>query len=131
MAIITFLIIGWILNWFKFERLFIQAFKELFGKDVTKATYYFLFLFVGVFGEIVLLFKVLTMNLSCIDETRGSQTVTREHENVALFQDDHGELANISDVMKKKFCELKVNLQFCFCEFDGPRSRTCYVKILG
>ena len=57
MAIITFLGIGWILNWFKFERLIIQAFKELFSKEITKATYYFLFFCVGVFGEIVLLFQ--------------------------------------------------------------------------
>lgn len=57
MAIITFLIIGWILNWFKFERLIIQAFKELFSKDITKATYYFLFFCVGVLGEIILLFQ--------------------------------------------------------------------------
>lgn len=57
MAIITFLIIGWILSWFKFERLMIQAFKELFSKDITKATYYFLFFCLGVFGDLVLLFQ--------------------------------------------------------------------------
>ena len=57
MAIITFILVGWILSWFKFERLIIQAIKELFNKDITKATYYFLFLYVGVFGEIVLLFQ--------------------------------------------------------------------------
>lgn len=57
MAIITFLIISWILTWFKFEKMFIKAFKELFGKDITEATYYFSFLCVGAFGEIVLLFQ--------------------------------------------------------------------------
>jgi len=57
MAIITFLIIGWILSLFKFEQLIIQAFKELFSKDITKATYYFMFFCIGVFGEIVLLFQ--------------------------------------------------------------------------
>lgn len=57
MAILTFLLIGWILSLVKFDRLFIQAFKELFNKDVTKATYYFLFLCVGVLGEIILLFQ--------------------------------------------------------------------------
>lgn len=57
MAIITFLIIGWILSWCKFEELVIQAFKELFSKDITKATYYFLFLCLGAFGEIVLLLE--------------------------------------------------------------------------
>ncbi|MFF2754986.1 hypothetical protein ACFVR1_14700 [Psychrobacillus sp. NPDC058041] len=57
MAIITFLIVGWILNWFKFEQLIIQAFKELFSKEITKATYYFLFFCVGVLGEIFLFFQ--------------------------------------------------------------------------
>jgi len=57
MAIITFLLIGWILSWFKFERLFIQAFKELFSKEVSSATYYLLFLCIGIFGEVVLLFQ--------------------------------------------------------------------------
>ncbi|MNI80755.1 hypothetical protein D3C73_1373140 [compost metagenome] len=54
MAIITLLIIAWILNWFKFDRLFIQALKELFNKQVSSATYYFLFLCLGIFGDIVL-----------------------------------------------------------------------------
>lgn len=57
MAILTFLGIAWILSLFKFDQLFIQAFKELFSRDVTKATYYFVFLCIGVFGEIVLLFQ--------------------------------------------------------------------------
>ncbi|REB05157.1 hypothetical protein DVB69_15440 [Sporosarcina sp. BI001-red] len=57
MAILTFLIIAWILTLFNFEQLVIQAFKELFGKDITKATYYFLFLVIGIFGEIVLLLQ--------------------------------------------------------------------------
>lgn len=57
MAIVTFLIIAWILTLFNFEKLVIQAFKELFGKDITQATYYFLFLVIGIFGEIVLLLQ--------------------------------------------------------------------------
>ena len=57
MTILTFLLIGWILNWFKFERLVIQAFKELFNKDISSASYYFLFFCVGVLGDIVLLFQ--------------------------------------------------------------------------
>ncbi|MDW0111109.1 hypothetical protein [Sporosarcina aquimarina] len=57
MAILTFLIIAWVLTLFNFEKLVIQAFKELFGKDITKATYYFLFLAIGIFGEIVLLLQ--------------------------------------------------------------------------
>ncbi|ANY66024.1 hypothetical protein BBD42_05800 [Paenibacillus sp. BIHB 4019] len=57
MAILTFLLIGWVLNWFKFERVFSQAFKELFNKEVSSASYYFLFFVIGVFGEIVLLIQ--------------------------------------------------------------------------
>ncbi|MBM7615520.1 hypothetical protein [Alkaliphilus hydrothermalis] len=57
MSVITFIIVGWILSWFQFERLIIQAFKELFGKEITKATYYFVFFCIGIFGEIVLLFQ--------------------------------------------------------------------------
>jgi len=57
MAIITFLGIGWILSLFKFEGVVIQAFKELFNKDITKATYYFMFFCLGAFGEIVLFFQ--------------------------------------------------------------------------
>ncbi|WOV83684.1 hypothetical protein PGH26_12455 [Sporosarcina jeotgali] len=57
MAILTFLIIAWLLTLFSFEQLVIQAFKELFGKEITKATYYFLFLAIGIFGEIVLLLQ--------------------------------------------------------------------------
>ena len=44
MAILTFLLIGWILSWFGFHKLFIQAFKELFNLEISKASYYFYFL---------------------------------------------------------------------------------------
>ncbi len=57
MAIVTFLITGWILSWFKFDEIIVQTFKELFNKDITKATYYFIFFCLGIFGEIVLLFQ--------------------------------------------------------------------------
>lgn len=57
MAILTFLIIAWFLTLFGFEKLIIQAFKELFNKDITIASYYFLFLIIGVFGELVLLLQ--------------------------------------------------------------------------
>lgn len=57
MTIITFLIVGWILSWFKFDQLMTQAFQELFGKKLTKATYYFMFFCLWVLGEIVLLFQ--------------------------------------------------------------------------
>lgn len=57
MVIITFIIVGWILSWFKFEGLIIQAFKELFGKEISKATYYFMFFVLGILGEIVILFQ--------------------------------------------------------------------------
>ncbi|OOR11574.1 hypothetical protein BW897_16790 [Bacillus cereus] len=43
MMIIIFLLTGWILSWFKFDKLFIQAFKELFNKEITIASYYFMF----------------------------------------------------------------------------------------
>ncbi|RLQ92311.1 hypothetical protein [Falsibacillus albus] len=57
MAIAGFLLIAWILSWFKFEMLFIQAFKELFSKDITKASYYFIFFCIGTIGDIVLFFN--------------------------------------------------------------------------
>ncbi|WP_342599503.1 hypothetical protein MHB48_19750 [Psychrobacillus sp. FSL H8-0483] len=57
MTIVVFLIIAWILSWFKFEQIFIQAFQELFNKEVTKASYYFIFFCIGVIGDITLLFK--------------------------------------------------------------------------
>ena len=57
MAIVTFLLIAWILSWFKFDTLFIQAFKELFKKDITIASYYFLFFCIGLIGDLTLFFK--------------------------------------------------------------------------
>jgi len=57
MSIITFILIGWILSWFKFERIIITAFKELFGKEITKSTYYLLFFCLGVLGEFALFFQ--------------------------------------------------------------------------
>ncbi|MCI1615632.1 MULTISPECIES: hypothetical protein [Heyndrickxia] len=57
MAIIGFLILGWILSWFDFQELFIQAFNELFNKDISTASYYLVFFSIGLIGDIVLLFK--------------------------------------------------------------------------
>ncbi|BCB03909.1 hypothetical protein [Bacillus sp. KH172YL63] len=57
MTIVTFLLIAWMLSWFKFERLFIQAFKELFHKEVTVASYYFIFFCIGTLGDITLFFN--------------------------------------------------------------------------
>lgn len=57
MAIITFLLIAWILSWFEFDTLFIQAFKELFKMSITNATYYFVFFGIGIFGDIILFLK--------------------------------------------------------------------------
>ena len=57
MAIVTFLIIGWILSWFGFDKLFIQAFKELIKLNITNASYYFVFFCIGFFGDLILLFK--------------------------------------------------------------------------
>jgi hypothetical protein len=57
MTIISFILIGWVLSWFKFEQLFIQAFKELFNKDITVASYYFIFFCIGAIGDLALLFN--------------------------------------------------------------------------
>lgn len=54
MNIICFLLIGWILSWFKFERVVIRSFKELFNKEITIASYYFIFFCVGAIGDMVL-----------------------------------------------------------------------------
>lgn len=52
--IVSFLLIGWILSWFKFNYMFNQVFKELFKKDITIASYYFVFFCVGTIGDLVL-----------------------------------------------------------------------------
>jgi len=54
MSIVAFLIIGWILSWFKFDQLFVQSFKELFNKEISKASYYFVFFCIGALGDIIL-----------------------------------------------------------------------------
>lgn len=56
-AIVTFLIINWVLSWFKFNKFFIQAFKELFKLEITIATYYFSFFIIGFIGDIILFFQ--------------------------------------------------------------------------
>ena len=38
MMIVSFLLIGWILSWFKFNNFLIQAFQELFNKEITFAS---------------------------------------------------------------------------------------------
>jgi len=57
MMIISFLLTSWILSWFRFDELFIQALKEIFNKKVTIASYYFVFFCIGAIGDIVLFFK--------------------------------------------------------------------------
>ena len=57
MMIIVFLAIAWILSLFKFEKLFIKAFKELFNKEITLASYYFIFFFIGAMGDLILFFS--------------------------------------------------------------------------
>jgi len=57
MVIVTFLLIGWILSWFGFHKLFIQAFKELFKLDITNASYYFAFFSIGFVGDLILFMK--------------------------------------------------------------------------
>lgn len=57
MMIISFLLTSWILSWFRFDELFIQALKEIFNKKVTIASYYFIFFCIGAIGDIVLFLK--------------------------------------------------------------------------
>ncbi|GGE85468.1 hypothetical protein [Priestia taiwanensis] len=57
MIVISFLVLGWVLSWFKFEQLFIKAFEELFTKHITIASYYFIFFCIGAVGDIALLFN--------------------------------------------------------------------------
>ncbi|WP_432363207.1 hypothetical protein [Sporosarcina sp. UB5] len=57
MMIASFLLTGWILSWFGFEKLFIQSLKELFNKDITVASYYFIFFCIGAIGDFVLFFN--------------------------------------------------------------------------
>jgi len=57
MMIISFLLTSWILSWFKFDELFIQALKELFNKKVTIASYYFIFFGIGAIGDLILFFN--------------------------------------------------------------------------
>ncbi|OBZ16408.1 hypothetical protein [Bacillus sp. FJAT-26390] len=54
MMIVSFLIIAWVLSWFKFNQLFVQAFKELFNKEITIASYYFMFFGIGAIGDLIL-----------------------------------------------------------------------------
>ena len=57
MLIVSFLLIGWILSWFKFNHLFITAFNELFNKEITTASYYFIFFCIGAAGDVILFFR--------------------------------------------------------------------------
>ncbi|WP_077618355.1 hypothetical protein [Bacillus sinesaloumensis] len=57
MMIISFILIGWILSWFTFEKMFIQSFKELFNKEITIASYYFVFFCIGAIGDLILFFN--------------------------------------------------------------------------
>jgi hypothetical protein len=57
MSIVSFLLVAWFLSWFNVNALFVRAIKELFNKEVTDATYYFVFLCIGIIGEIILLFR--------------------------------------------------------------------------
>jgi hypothetical protein len=57
MLIVSFLLIGWILCWFKFNNMFIGAFKELFNMEITIASYYFIFFCIGTIGDLILFIK--------------------------------------------------------------------------
>lgn len=53
MKIIALLIIGWILTLFHIDEFVITAFSEVFNKEVTIATYYFVFLVFGLIFEFI------------------------------------------------------------------------------
>ncbi|QFT87613.1 hypothetical protein FIU87_03025 [Bacillus sp. THAF10] len=57
MTIAAFLIIAWVLSWFGFNRLFVKAIQELFNKEVSSASYYFIFFCIGVIGDLILFFR--------------------------------------------------------------------------
>ncbi len=56
MAIVNFLIIAWVLSWFKFNKLFIQAFKELFKFEI-RCKRLFCVPCTGILGDIILFFQ--------------------------------------------------------------------------
>lgn len=57
MNIVIFLLVGWILSWFQFDRIFIKGVQELFNKEITKASYYLVFFVIGALGDIAFLFS--------------------------------------------------------------------------
>ena len=63
MMIIAFLISAWVLSWFKFDNLFVKAFRELFNKDITHASYYFIFFCIGAIGDLILFFNQAYVNI--------------------------------------------------------------------
>ena len=48
MAIVTFLLIAWILSWFKFNKMFIHGVQELFHLEISQASYYLVFFGIGL-----------------------------------------------------------------------------------
>lgn len=58
MEILNFLVLAWILQLFNFDHVFIAGTKEVFDKEVTIYSYYFVFFLLGVIYEFLsLIFK--------------------------------------------------------------------------
>jgi hypothetical protein len=51
------LLVAWILTWFGFDDLFIKGFHELFNKEISVATYYMIFLGIGLVIDFLMIFK--------------------------------------------------------------------------
>lgn len=50
--IIEALLVAWILTWFNIDEFVLKALKELFSIEATKASYYFMFLIIGLLASI-------------------------------------------------------------------------------
>lgn len=54
---ISFLLVAWILSWFSLEEIVIDAVKELFDKNISISSYYFIALMLGLLLDIALIIK--------------------------------------------------------------------------
>lgn len=57
MNIIGSLLLAWFLTWFSFEDVITEAMDELFNKQISVSSYYFMFFAVGALADIVGLFS--------------------------------------------------------------------------
>lgn len=51
------LFVAWILSLFGFDNLFIDGIKELFNKEIGVASYYLIFLAIGLLVDLTILFR--------------------------------------------------------------------------